>query len=148
MKHSLIPGAAACLLTLWLAGCADTAKDSTGFSGDDRLEALQNGTVLPGMTRDQVQRIWGQPQKKQGSGSAEEWIYYTGPAGSGYDVHTSVKFEQGKVSDIMNGDLMAGRDRIHEPIPQVAPSMSRGGGTGLGNSTSAPAFQSLSGPGL
>jgi hypothetical protein len=130
---------------LLLSACEDTAKDSTGFSGEDRLEAMQSGTVLPGMTPSQVQRIWGPPHKKERNGGSDDWIYYTGPKGSGYDVHTTVTFTQGKVSNIMNGDLMNGRDRSHEPIPQVAPDMSRSPGTGMG--TGGASFQALPGAG-
>ncbi len=133
-------------LGIFLAACEDTAKDSTGFSGEDRLEAMQTGTVLPGMTPSQVQRIWGPPQKKQHSGAGDEWIYFTGPSGNGYDVHTTVTFTDNKVSGIMNGDLMNGRDRSHERIPDTAPNMSRNSGTGMGG-TGGASFQALPGAG-
>jgi hypothetical protein len=96
---------------LLLAACADesSVKDATGFSNADRFDAQLRHEVLPGMKADVVARIWGTPQQKRAIDGGEEWIYNSGPAGGGYDVHTTVKFSKGLVTDIQNADLMESR---------------------------------------
>jgi hypothetical protein len=126
------------------AGCEDAdwkKKDASGFSKDERFDAMQSGTVLPGMSATEVERIWGKPHGRKPTSEGEEWTYYSGSVGRDYDVHTTVKFAQGKVSEIMNGDLMG--PKVPEKVPDLAPNMSRDGGV---PGTNSPAFQSL--PGL
>jgi hypothetical protein len=120
------------------AGCEDSdwkQKDASGFSKNERFDAAQSGTVLPGMTPKEVQRLWGRPHRKQATGEGEEWIYYASGGSGGYDVHTSVKFAQGKVTDVVNGDLM--QSRLKEPFPDLAPDVRPGAGA---TSSGSPGF--------
>ncbi len=114
------------LRLLWIpllalaAGCEDAdwkQKDASGFSKSERFDASQSGTVLPGMTPKEVQRLWGKPHRKQAAGDGEEWTYYSGGVGGGFDVHTTVKFAQGKVTDVVNGDLMQ-IGRVKRALPR------------------------------
>lgn len=100
------------LLALGLiTACADesTTPDATGFSNNDRFEAQLRHEVLPGMPASLVVKLWGPPQDKKATSEGETWIYNSGPAGGGYDVHTTVKLSQGKVTDVQNGDVMAAK---------------------------------------
>ena len=120
-----------------IAGCEDAdwkQKDASGFSKSERFDAKLSGTVLPGMSDKEVLRVWGKPHGKQKTGEGEEWIYYSGGASGGYDVHTTVKFAQGKVTDVLNGDLMMGR---HEAMPDLSPDVRPGAGA---TSSGAPGF--------
>jgi hypothetical protein len=121
-----------------LAGCEDAdwkQKDASGFSKSERFDATLSGTVLPGMAEKDVLRIWGKPHGKQKTGDGEEWVYYSGGASGGYDVHTTVRFAQGKVTDVLNGDLMTGHQK--EGMPDMAPDMRPGAGA---QSSGSPGF--------
>jgi len=97
-------------LTL-LAACADESStpDATGFSNNDRFEAQLRHEVLPGMPASMVTKLWGPPHSKQAGPKGEIWTYYSGPRTGEFDVHTTVTISQGKVTDVMNGDLMSRR---------------------------------------
>jgi hypothetical protein len=98
------------------SGCAGPEPGGAGgVSGTDWREARERRTVLPGMTPQQVRSIWTDPHEVVSAGRREKWIYHPGMRSGGFILDTTVTFTDGRVSEVLNGDVMSTKARTTGP---------------------------------
>lgn len=70
-----------CIAVGLLAGfVAPVQAECQSFSSSEIRRAVIRETIQPGMDKQQVERVWGEPTKKRSNSDGEAWEYWN-PAG-------------------------------------------------------------------
>jgi len=94
----------------------ETRARPTGAAMDEPWNPTDTGTVDPGMTRDQVIAVWGEPMVERGSGN---WVYLYFRNGCEVSCGTDdvVLFQDGQVVDA----IVRGRGHTYSGVSSSPP---------------------------